>query len=429
MRQFSSARYYKTIEGYLSEEFSLSLIVCFLFYSFIFLLNQLLLMAQGILSKGIDLRSVLLLLLYSFPTVITLALPFATLTAALMAYGRFSSDNEILAMRSIGFSRGVIFRPILIWGTVLSLISFTANDLLLPIGTRAFQRLWLELTLTNPGLELDSQSVRKFRDSILVTGIIDETGIHPLIIIENDNSGDLRTMMARLAAPEIRSELGKLPGFNMYDIFSLTPDKQDINAWTWSNAESMEYYPLSDEPTAINKQAGPSNMRTSDIRDVVIEKEKSLSERVFEFEDNRNMKSWSLNLNYDALASTKNRNREKFQLELTKNFNELSAIIANTPSDRSLQVWRLEYYQKFAIPFACIPFVVLAFPLGLTARRSGRAVGFFIGLLLTAMYWTLLVVGRSVGLRTTVSPFTVMILPDLILLLIGILLFIRRSRI
>ena len=89
---------------------------------------------------------------------------------------------------------------------------------------------------------------------------------------------------------------------------------------------------------------------------------------------------------------------------------------------------KLEFYQKFAIPFASIPFVVLAFPLGLAARRSGRAVGFFIGLLLTSFYWSLLVLGRSLGLRTEISPFLVMIVPDLLLLGAGIFLYFRRLK-
>jgi lipopolysaccharide export system permease protein len=99
------------------------------------------------------------------------------------------------------------------------------------------------------------------------------------------------------------------------------------------------------------------------------------------------------------------------------------------PVDHSLQIWKLEFYQKFAIPFACIPFVILAFPLGLAARRSGRAVGFFIGLLLTSFYWSLLVLGRSLGLRTDINPFLVMILPDILLLGAGIILYFRRSRV
>ena len=70
------------LDRYIASEFLLSFLVRFLFYFMVFFLNQLLLMAQGILSKGIPVGSVLLLMLYSLPSFITLSAPFATLTAA-----------------------------------------------------------------------------------------------------------------------------------------------------------------------------------------------------------------------------------------------------------------------------------------------------------------------------------------------------------
>jgi lipopolysaccharide export system permease protein len=86
---FTVIRRYPTLSRYITSEFLLSFLVSFLFYFLIFFLNQLLLMAQGILAKGIPVGSVLLLMIYSLPSFITLSAPFATLTAALMAYGRF----------------------------------------------------------------------------------------------------------------------------------------------------------------------------------------------------------------------------------------------------------------------------------------------------------------------------------------------------
>jgi lipopolysaccharide export system permease protein len=132
-------------------------------------------------------------------------------------------------------------------------------------------------------------------------------------------------------------------------------------------------------------------------------------------------------LNYARLSESSGSDRLAAAAMVKRHAAEIDELAASLPRDHSLQVWKLEYYQKFAIPFACIPFVVLAFPLGLTAKRSGRAVGFFIGLLITSFYWSLLVLGRSLGLRTNVSPFLVMIVPDLLLLAAGVVLYMRRS--
>lgn len=421
-------RFYSTLERCIAGEFLFSFLVCFLFYFLIFVLNQLLLMAQNILAKGIPVTSVLLLVLYALPSIVTLAAPFATLTAALMAYGRFSSDNEIMAMRSAGFRRIVIFRPVLVLGVLFAFLSFGVNDVLLPAGTRAFQRLWLELSLTYAGLELEPYSVRSFEQSVLVTGAIDDEGIHPLLIIERDNSGNQSTLSALRASSEART--GKLPGFRMFDVFSLTPDAREEDRWSWTTAGLMEYRLSSGEADILAQQSGPANMRTAAVREVIREKSAVHRERLESHTRELSRTRWRLRLNYSRSARRESgwRNPE-LEAAIRRDSAELERLIAEVPRDHSLQVWKLEYYQKFAIPFACIPFVVLAFPLGLSARRSGRAVGFFIGLLLTSFYWALLVLGRSLGLRTDFSPFTAMILPNILLLILGILLYLRRSRV
>lgn len=97
--------------------------------------------------------------------------------------------------------------------------------------------------------------------------------------------------------------------------------------------------------------------------------------------------------------------------------------------DRTLQIYRLEYYKKFSIPFACLSFIVLAFPVGLYTRRSGRSVGFGIGLLISVLYWSLLIGGQTFGTqRPEVSPFLSMWLPNVVVVLLGAVLFAVRWR-
>ncbi len=371
----------------------------------------------------------MLLLLYSFPTFLTLAVPFATLTAALMAYGSFSSENEIMAMRSVGFSRLVIFQPVFVWGIILTVISFMANDYLLPSGRRAFQRLWVELAITHPGLELTEYSARKLRNSILVTGAIDKSGIHPLLIIERENSGSKSTLMSKIATTETLKDSDKVPGLMLYDVFTLIPEKKNRQEWSWSNASSMSYRLLTNDSNLAVPQKGPTTMRVAEVHEVVQEKKQALDERAKTHSYEVSIASWAYAMNYYDASLDNLTARQSVESELERQRGELDTLRSNVPEDGVLLVWTLEYFQKFAVPFSCIPFVILAFPLGLKARKSGRAVGFFIGLLLATFYWSLLIVGRSLGLRAAASPFTVMVLPDIILLIIGIILFLRRSRI
>jgi len=165
---------YKTIYIYISKEFFFSFLVSFSFFFFIFFVNQLLLMAGQILEKHVPFIIVVKLIIYSLPAIIAIAFPFATLVGALMAIGKLSSDNEILAMECSGISLKKIFFPLFVIGIIFSLFSFLMNDYLLPLGSIRFSRLYKELIYSNPELELESNSIKIFQDSTIITGSVEK---------------------------------------------------------------------------------------------------------------------------------------------------------------------------------------------------------------------------------------------------------------
>lgn len=95
--------------------------------------------------------------------------------------------------------------------------------------------------------------------------------------------------------------------------------------------------------------------------------------------------------------------------------------------DRSLDIYRLEYYKKFSIPAGALAFVFLAFPLGARARKSGRGVGFGVGLLVSLAYWGLLIGGQTLGLRSQISPFWAMWAPNALVIAAGLPLLLSRG--
>jgi lipopolysaccharide export system permease protein len=96
--------------------------------------------------------------------------------------------------------------------------------------------------------------------------------------------------------------------------------------------------------------------------------------------------------------------------------------------DRSLLIYRLEYYKKFSIPFGAFSFVFLAVPLGLLAKKSGQTVGFIFGLIIAVIYWALLLGGQTMGVSLGTSPFWSMWAPNMLAGGIGIIMCIVRLR-
>jgi lipopolysaccharide export system permease protein len=97
-------------------------------------------------------------------------------------------------------------------------------------------------------------------------------------------------------------------------------------------------------------------------------------------------------------------------------------------TDRNLQLHQLEFHKKFSIPFSCLIFVLFAFPTGMLARRSGRSLGFGLGLLISTLYWGMLFVGHTLGIRLQFSPPLAMWFPNAVILAAGVALLAWRRQ-
>ena len=95
---------------------------------------------------------------------------------------------------------------------------------------------------------------------------------------------------------------------------------------------------------------------------------------------------------------------------------------------RTLQYYLLELYKKTALPFACILLVLFAFPFSMMQLKNGRLVGFSVGIITSVVYWFAMFAGQSLGLQSSFSPFLIMWGPNLLLVSIGVVMYLVRSR-
>ena len=67
-----------------------------------------------------------------------------------------------------------------------------------------------------------------------------------------------------------------------------------------------------------------------------------------------------------------------------------------------------------------------AFPAGLFSKRSGRTVGFGIGLLFSLFYWCMMFAGHTLGIKSDINSFMAMWIPNFVILFIALVLYIVR---
>lgn len=419
---------YKTLYLYIAREFFLSFFVSFLFFFFIFFINQLLLLAEDILEKQVPFTYVMRLIFYSLPSIIAISFPFATLVGTLMTYGRFSSDNEILAMKCSGITYNRIFLPVFLIGILFSFISFFVNDYLLPVGTINFTRLYREMIYRNPEVELESFSVKYFQESIIITGQVEGKSIDNLIIVEKDKESNRRIILADQAYINNAHEDAGVLSFQLDDILDHKPEKRNRGEFNYSEADKMIYNILLKDITSSIRNPGPREMSSLDVYREIQVKQLRYDEKV------RQRDKQSLRYFSEMYGSWKLMNQES-NPRLVQNYPtkiknygiQYQNSVGTMVKDRSLQIWKLEFFQKFSIPFSCLPFVILAFPLGLYTKRSGKSMGFGIGLFITIIYWGMLVAGRTLGIRTFYPPALTMWLPNMLIFSIGFILYLFRA--
>jgi lipopolysaccharide export system permease protein len=410
-----------TIFRYILSEAFFSFLIAFLFFFFIFFVNQLLLMAQEILTKHVPFGQVALLVLFSLPGVIALSAPFASLVGLLMTVGRLSSDNEVLVMLSSGLSYRNVFLPAITVGIVISMMSFVANDVLLPAGTLQFARLYRRILVSTPALELEANSVKKFKDTVIVTGNVTGNAIDNMLILDRTSDGERRVIMANNA--ELK-DAGK-SGLNLDLNRAFVQSSKEIarEDYDYASAGFLRYWVPQEDLIQAMSPISPREMSSKDVYKEIRVKTEDLSVRVNEKQGKVAVLALALEQTLRAGPSVDSWNRRANQLTA---FQREEQVLQATRKDRSLSLYWLEFYKKFSMPFGAFSFIFLAVALGLMAKRSGQTVGFIFGLIISVFYWALLLGGQTMGIRLGTPPFWSMWLPNILALSAGIILAIIK---
>jgi lipopolysaccharide export system permease protein len=412
-----------TVFRYVLLELFFSFVIAFFFFFFIFFVNYILLMAKEVLTKHVPFGQVFLLVLFSLPMVIAMSAPFASLVGTLMTVGRLTSDNEILVMLSSGLSYKAVFIPAVVMGIVISLLSFFANDVLLPAGTAQYNKLWRRILASSPTLEIEANSVKRFKDTVIVTGGVSGSVIDSLLIMDRTQDGERRIIMANSA--ELKDSGREYLSMDLEKAFIQSIKEIAREDYDYARTESLQYKVSSEDIIQAIVSIGPREMSSRDV----YSETKVIRQ---EFDTRVNSRKSRLAVQAAALENILRAGPEadtwNSRISNISGFKHELQSLAAIQSDISLAVYIIELHRKFSIPFGAFCFVFLAVSLGLMAKKSGQTVGFIFGILIAVVYWSLLFFGYTVGLRIKIPPFLSMWLPNILSLSIGGFLAVRRVR-
>jgi len=412
-----------TMFKYILSEMLFSFIICFCFFFFIFFVNQILLMAKEVLTKHVPFNQVALLILFSLPTVIAMSAPFASLVGTLMTVGRMTSDNEILVMLSSGLSYKNIFFPAIAVGVLVSILSFFTNDVLLPAGTVQFNKLWKKIAVSTPALELQENSVKRFKNTIIVSGGVDGKAVKNVLILDKTDDGERRIILASRA--ELKDGGRQGLSLDLENAFISSSKEVVREDYDFASSEMLRYWVSNEDIIPAAASVSPREMSSRDVSSAIKVKKVDVAQRG----NDRKIKFCTFTLNAENIL----RRGPDFpdwnrRITTFSSFSREKFAIDSIMKDRSLNIHIIEIYRKFAVPFGAFFFVFLAVSLGLMAKKSGQTVGFIFGNLIAVMYWAMLFIGQASGIRLNAPPFWAMWLPNILCLVVGVILAIVKVR-
>jgi len=306
---------------------SLGILTC------IFLLGNLIQLANLVINKGVSLSTIGKVFLYYIPFLLGYTLPIACLITVIMTFSRFSSDNEILAMRACGINLKSLLWPLMALGVILSLLTFILNDSIIPYAHHQQRQLLKNVGAKNPTALLEAGTfIDDFKDQILFIYRIEGNKIYNVRIYQPQPDGKpTRTIVAK------SGEFTPVPGAQKIKL-------KLING-------------TSDEPNLDN----PSNFYKLNFKNYFM----------------------TLDLSSEDNKVTDKKPKSMSIKELKKKINEYQRIFVD------IAPLVTERHRKITWSFSVLIFILLGFPIAVITHRRERTANIALAFLCAAFYYLL----------------------------------------
>lgn len=339
-------------------------------------------LVRQLTNANISLDVALRVFVLQLPYYISLSFPMAMLLGTLIGYSRLSSDSELVALRSCGVSLYRIVRPALLLGLLVTAITFTFDQVVVP-GALYEAEITLDRALKDEETLLAKRNTlypeigrlqREGRDEedTLVRLFYAETfdkdreRMYGVIVLDRSEPAFDRLVFAESATWNAEENIWDFYGVKSY---VMPPDGSYVNIAKYDRHR----YPLPRAPLELARE------------------------------------------------------RDYPQMNVVQARERLEILQASGREDKVRKL-QIRIQQKFAIPFACVAFGLVGAALGTKPQRTSASRGFGISVLVIFAYYLLMSIGDALGLSEVIPPWVAGWLPTLVGLAIGVLLLVRSAR-
>ncbi len=327
-------------------------------------------------------------------------------------------------MRALGVSLYSIIVPYITLAMAFISFAFFTDEVLVPYGTIQYTKQYRNIIAIAPQIEIQSRGIKRFRDEAIVISRVDGDTIYGISILDRDSENKRRILQAE-SGMILEANTKGIVAMQLFNVTGHSVGGK-ANEFDYIVADSVQYNFLLKD---ITVDVGTVSSDSKGITDLFKEARDFRTTKLYN-EEKKNetfllLAHYGFYKKYDQLYTTINSSNKNIlstaRTSLLKRKNYKF-------SDHGFQLLLVVLNKKFVFISATILFILLSFPLGLFSQRSGRSVGFGIGLIVSFLFWTINFINQSIAINSYYRYIPLILwYPNVIIFLIAMILIVRKA--
>jgi LPS export ABC transporter permease LptG len=343
----------------------------FLFWAFSLILSSF----DFLINQHAPIFLVLRFVILRIPQSLSMAFPFATLFAALLAMGRLIGDHEVIAMRTSGITLWRLCITPLLFGAICFVLALVSDEYITPKAVALSERTFYQIIYRTASIPLQPQFFNKDPD----TGNVFYVG---------QISHDGKTMEdVRIFKP------GKTTPWN--------------ETWEAKTATIDESKIVLNDILQTRYNNDGYETSQSHIKQVTM----------------------GLPLGDEAAQFTQSMNSESSSMNAKQMASQVRQMQSQGVGGSTLGTMQVQLADKVAYPFAAFVSVLIALPLAIRFGKRGRMLAMAIAILVFFIYYMLTFAFSALGRNGIVNPGLAAWAPNVMIGSLGIILLLLEERV
>ncbi|MBN2213087.1 MAG: LptF/LptG family permease [Bacteroidales bacterium] len=441
-------------------------VLTFFIVMFVLLMQFLWRYIDELVGKGLELKIIAELLVYTSASLVALALPLSILMSSLMAFGSMGEFYELTAMKSSGISLQRIMLPLMIFVVLISIGAFFFSTNVLPVTNLKMRALLWDVRQQRPELQIREGEFYNGVEgySIRINKKNPQTNIlYDLKIYDHsEKKGNISVIVADSGYMKMTADESNLI-INLWNGYSYNEQEEDRRKFPKTYPHRMDKFKeqrIVIELTGFGLQRSDENLFKNDYQMMSLKQlskvEDSLRSDLQTRENQfiktlmiynlfkvrntgkphlahsgesadqimKNPKVVNIDSLYDSFSLKDKQSIIHNILSLTRSTKSYVESSCENLKYKRKQLRRheIEWHRKFTLSIACLIFLFIGAPLGAIIRKGGLGMPTVVSVLLFIFYYIITLIGEKVVRESIVTSFQGMWMSSLILLVIGIFL-------